>query len=213
MRPASEAYLPDDPDLALRHLAHGVELARTKLGDRAGHADAIWALLEEAVETMDRLPDRERGWLRIGSTAAGFDGSGLTRRELQALEQLRYLSGMKPYDGPTARVIDRSQAARAFDVMLWFRFVGAYVQARDPERMVRAAVALARGGDCEAFHRIWRPGSKPHRQAVKNFRIQFCGHVLQGLRNRLHIVAVCGGGFAPMRDFPTYFPEAAGAAL
>lgn len=193
----SDAYLPTDPDLALRHLGAGRQIAAEKFRDRALTAgDVVWALVEEAVETMDRLPDRERAWMAIGSVSAGFGGSGLTKRELLALEQLRYLCAMKPYDGPTGRVIDRAQGARAFDVMLWLRWIGVHVATKDPVKMRKAAVALARGGDSTAFHRIWRPGSKIHRQAVKNFRQQLCGHVIEGLKKDLSIHHVNDGYFS-----------------
>lgn len=194
--PSEARHLPDNLDSALRWLDHGVELAQARRGDRAVHTDVIWCLVEEAVDIMDRMPDRELGWMKIGSTSAGFGGLGLSREELLAIEQMRYLSNMKPYDGSSGLVLDRTQAQRAFDILLWLRWCGVHVRTESPELMRKAAIALARGGDAQVFHRVWRPGRKVRHQAAGEFRTVFGGHVLAGLRIDLGIVPCAGLRFA-----------------
>ncbi|MEN3238602.1 hypothetical protein PUR29_34750 [Methylobacterium ajmalii] len=184
-------FRPDDAERVLGHLRHGLELAAALKGERATTADAIWCLITEALETFDRMPDQERSWLTSGTRSGGWSSVGLTGAEARELERLRLLSAMKPYDGPSGRVIERSAGDRAFDVMLFLRWIGMYVATRRPvDQIVRATLALARGGDSEAFHRIWEgvTGKRVSRQAVSQFRTTIYGHVLAGLKRDLGIV-------------------------
>ncbi len=182
-------FQPDDAERVLRHLRHGTELAWHLKGDKATASDAIWCLITEALETFDRMPDQERSWLTSGTRSGGWSSVGLTGAEAREIERLRLMSAMKPYDGPTGRVIERDAQDRAFDVLLLLRYLGMYVATRRPvDQMTRATLALARGGDCEAFHRIWSPKKRISRQAVANFRQTVFGHIIVGLRRELAIV-------------------------
>ena len=172
-------------------LAYGGELALALKGERAKHGDAIWSLLTEAVEIIDKTPDQERRWLTSG-TRSGWNATGMTRAELVEIERIRVLSAMKPFDGQTKTAPQRDDLERALGVLEWLRWCNA---ARMPERLTKAAVALARGGDSELVQRIYCPGRKPNRQNVREIKVRTTGMIVTGLRDDLGIVPVDGVGF------------------
>jgi hypothetical protein len=188
-------FRPEDRERILRWLSHGVALARDLKGDRARNSDAIWLLFTEALDIFDRVPDQERSWLTSGLRSGGWSSVGLTLAEAREIERVRLHCGMKPYDGPAGRVIEAAAVDRALDVLCFMRWFGAYVKSDRVEAMQRATLALARGGDQEAFHRAWSPGRKLTRQGVAHFRQVVFGHVLAGLRNDLGIVPIGQLGF------------------
>ena len=65
---------------------------------------------------------------------------------------------MKPFDGKTKYAPQRDDVDRALGVLAWMRWCNA---ARLPERLTKAAIALARGGDQELVHRLYCPTRKP----------------------------------------------------
>ena len=50
-------------------VAEGLRLARQAGRAEPGLRDAVWELLQEAADTLRRLPNRERGWLTAASRA------------------------------------------------------------------------------------------------------------------------------------------------
>ncbi|MEY9741208.1 hypothetical protein ABIF65_000582 [Bradyrhizobium japonicum] len=169
---------------ALRWLNHGAELACDLRGAKAKHADVIWQLLVEAVEVIDETPDQERRWLTSG-TRSGWKSPGLSRAALVDLERIRFLSAIKPFDDEVTRLLpQRNDEERALGVLEWLRWVNA---ARSGDRLSRAAIALARGGDSEIVQRIYCPGRKPNRQNVHEVKIKTVGFILTGLRDDLGI--------------------------
>ncbi|MEH2517374.1 hypothetical protein V1279_002947 [Bradyrhizobium sp. AZCC 1610] len=182
----------EDRVTALGWLAHGGELAVALKGDRAKHSDIIWQLLAEAVETIDKTPDQERRWLTSGQRSGGWNMIGMTRADLIEIERIRLLSAMKPFDGATKYAPQRNDVDRALGVLSWMRWCNS---ARLPDRLTKAAIALARGGDQELVHRLYCPTRKPNRQNVHEIRTRTVGFILTGLKGDLGIVPAHGIAF------------------
>lgn len=189
---------PDDRYRILRQLSHGAELARSRHGDRATHHRVIWALIEEAVDVLDRLPDQDRRWLTSGTRSGGWNMVGLSDVEAADLERIRILCAMKPYDGQAGYTPQRDDTDRAVDVMGWLRWCAPKddTASEKSRRLVKAAVALARGGDTEAVHRIYDPkGKRYHRQMIHEIRKRCADLVLRGLREDCNIIPGSGLSF------------------
>jgi hypothetical protein len=172
----------EDRVQALGWLAHGGELAVELKGDGAKHSDVIWQLLVEAIEVIDKTPDQERRWLTSGQRSGGWNMVGMSRAELIEIEKIRLLSAMKPFDGNTKYAPQRDDTERALGVLAWLRWCNA---ARLPERLTKAAVALARGGDLEVVHRLYCPTRKANFHEIKTRTV---GFILTGLKKDLGIV-------------------------
>jgi hypothetical protein len=177
----------EDRTLALGWLAHGGELAVALRGGQARHSDVIWQLLVEAIEVIEKTPDQERRWLTSGNRSGGWNMVGMTRAELIEIEKIRLLSAMKPFDGSAKVLPQRDDIDRALGVLAWMRFC---VSARIPERLTKAAVALARGGDSELVHKIYRPTNprSRDRQVSYDIRTRTVGFITTGLRKTLGII-------------------------
>lgn len=184
---------PSDRDDILRWLDHGAELARSLKADRAKHRDVIWQLLVEAVEVIDKTPDRERRWLTSGLRSNWKHPTGMSHADLIALERVRVLSAMKPFDSDQTRYLpQRDDEERAMGVLEWMRWVHA---APSGDKLRKAAVALARGGDSEIVHRLYCPGRKPSPQNVFEVKVKTAGLILSGLRDDFGIIPGSGIGF------------------
>lgn len=177
---------------ALSWLSHGGELAFALKGDRAKHADVIWQLLVEAVEVIDKTPDQERRWLTSGQRSGGWNMIGMSRAELIEIERLRLFSSMKPFDGNTKTAPQRNDVDRALGVLEWMRWCNV---ARLPERLTKAAIALARGGDQELVHKLYCPTRKPNRQNTAEIKTRTVGFILTGLKKDIGIVPADGISF------------------
>ncbi|WP_316207505.1 hypothetical protein [Bradyrhizobium sp. SZCCHNR3118] len=178
---------------ALGWLSHGRELAVELKGDRAKHSDVIWQLLVEAVEIIDKTPDQERRWLTSGTRSGGWNMIGMSRAELFEIERIRLLSAIKPYDGKTRVSPQRDDVDRALGILEWMRWCNT---ARLPDRLTKAAIALARGGDSETVHKLYCPTRKSRdRQAVYEIRTRTVGFILTGLKKDLRIVPADGISF------------------
>jgi hypothetical protein len=180
---------PEERSTILGWLTHGGELAVGLKGDRAKHNDVIWQLLVEAVEVIDKTPDQERRWLTSGNRSGGWNMIGMSRAELFEIERIRLLSAMKPYDGQAKYAPQRNDIDRALGVLSWMRWCNA---ARLPDRLAKAAIALARGGDSELVHRLYCPTRKPNRQNATEIRTRTVGFILTGLKNSFGIVPAAG---------------------
>ncbi len=170
---------------ALGWLSHGAELAKALKGERATHSDVIWCLLVEAVETVDKTPDQERRWLSSGSRSGGWNMIGMTHADLKEIERIRLLSAMKPFDGSTRCSPQRNDVERSLGVLEWMRWCNS---ARLSERLTKAAIALARGGDQAVVHKLYCPNRKPNRQNINEIRTRTIGYIMSGLRKSLGIV-------------------------
>jgi hypothetical protein len=188
---------PEERSQILGWLTHGGELAAGLKGDRAKHNDIIWQLLVEAVEVIDKTPDQERRWLTSGNRSGGWNMIGMSRAELIEIERIRLLSAMKPYDGQTKYSPQRNDIDRALGVLSWMRWCNA---ARLPDRLTKAAIALARGGDSEIVHRLYCPTRRPNRQNISEIRTRTVGFILTGLKNHFGIVPADGLGFQELLD-------------
>ncbi|MEY9138591.1 hypothetical protein ABIE79_010119 [Bradyrhizobium diazoefficiens] len=185
----STSSSPEERTTILSWLTHGGELAAGLKGDRAKHSDVIWQLLVEAVEVIDKTPDQERRWLTSGNRSGGWNMIGMSRAELFEIERIRLLSAMKPYDGQAKYTPQRNDVERALGVLSWMRWCNA---ARLPDRLAKAAIALARTGDSEIVHRLYCPTRKPNRQNVTEIRTRTVGFILTGLKNHFGIVPAAG---------------------
>jgi hypothetical protein len=182
----------EDRTMVLGWLAHGSELAFDLKGDRAKHSDVIWQLIVEAVEIIDKTPDQERRWLTSGNRSGGWNMIGMSRADLIEIERIRLLSAMKPYDGQTKYAPQRNDVERALGVLAWMRWCNV---ARLPQRLTKAAIALARGGDHELVHRLYCPTRKPNRQNINEIKTRTVGFILTGLKKELGIVPEAGLSF------------------
>lgn len=182
----NSSSLLEERTKALGWLAHGGELAVALRGDRARHADVIWQLLVEAVEVIDKTPDQERRWLTSGQRSGGWNMVGMSRAELIEIEKIRLLSAMKPFDGNTKYAPQRNDVDRALGVLSWMRFCNS---ARLPDRLTKAAVALARGGDSELVNKLYCPTRKSRdKQVWYEIRTRTTGFIMTGLKNHLGII-------------------------
>jgi hypothetical protein len=177
--------LLEDRTKTLGWLVHGGELALALKGERAKHSDVIWQLIVEAVEIIDKTPDQERRWLTSGQRSGGWNMIGMSRAELIEIERIRLLSAMKPFDGNTKCSPQRDDIDRALGILAWMRFCNA---ARLPDRLTKAAIALARTGDAEIVHRLYCPTRKPNRQNISEIRTRTIGFITTGLKTSLGIV-------------------------
>jgi len=182
----------EDRSNAISWLTHGGELAVALKGDRARHSDVIWALLQESVEAIDKTPDNERRWLTSGNRSGGWNMIGMTRDDLHEIEKIRLLSAMKPYNGVTKYAPQRNDIDRALGVLDWMRWCNV---ARLPDRLTKAAIALARGGDQEIVHRLYCPTRKSNRQNINEIRTRTIGYIMRGLKNHHGIVPAAGLSF------------------
>ena len=112
---------------------------------------------------------------------------GMSRAEMVEIEKIRLLSAMKPFDGKAKVLPQRDDIDRALGILAWMRFCNS---ARIPERLAKAAIALARGGDSETVHKIYRP-TDPRtrdRQVAYDIRTRTVGFIMSGLKKTLGIV-------------------------
>jgi hypothetical protein len=181
----SSSLLLEQRTLALGWLTHGGELAVALKGDRARHSDVIWQLLVEAVEIIDKTPDNERRWLTSGHRSGGWNMVGMSREELIEIERIRLLSAMKPFDGQSRYSPQRFDVDRALGILEWMRWCNS---ARLPDRLRKAAIALARGGDQEIVHRLYCPTRRPNRQNIGEIKSRTIGFIQTGLRTDLGII-------------------------
>ncbi|WP_434854462.1 hypothetical protein [Bradyrhizobium sp. HKCCYLS1011] len=146
---------------------------------------------------IDKTPDQERRWLTSGNRSGGWNMIGMSRAELLVIERIRLLSAMKPYDGQTKVAPQRDDVERSLGVLAWMRWCNA---ARLPDRLVKAAIALARGGEAEVVHRLYCPTRKSrNRQAVYEIRQRTVGFILTGFKNDLGVVPGDGLSFKELR--------------
>lgn len=189
----SKTFRTSDLDDALCWLDHGVELARDLRGDKAKHRDVIWQLLVEAVEVIDKTPDQERRWLTSGLRSNWKHPTGMSHADLIALERVRVLSAMKPFDTDQTKYSpQRDDEERAMGVLAWMRWVRA---AKSGDRLSKAAIALARSGDSEIVQKIYCPTRKPSAQNVYEVKIRTAGLIMTGLRDDLGTVPGDGISF------------------
>lgn len=190
MSDATISSSPEDREKALIWLGHGAELARRLKGEKARHRDVIWCLLSEAVEIVDRLPDQDKRWLTSGTRSGGWSMVGMSKSELKELERVKTLSAMSPFEGTTKVSPQSADVDRALGVLEWMRWLN---QSRLAERLKRATVAMARGGETEAVRRLYSPtGKMRDRQALYEVKTKAVGFILSGLRRDL--------GIAPATD-------------
>jgi len=170
--------LPDNQ--ILRWLQHGASLALREKGEAASHRDVIWKLIEDAIESINKLPDQERRWLSSGTRSGGWGQVGEEARDIRELEKNRVLSGMKIADGDATYSPQSADIDRAMGVLEW---LNALHQHRNGDRLKKAAVLLASKGDTDAVAKVFSPNRKPGRRMVYEIRSMATSIILAHLKN------------------------------
>lgn len=109
-------------------LQHGRRLAEEAGRADPGLRDAVWELLLEAAATLQRLPNREKGWLTASSRAhwpAFVQSIGGTGAEDGAQRARSCTHAVRPAP-PGAEAIDRMD-----QVLVWLTHVGGAKPQRD----------------------------------------------------------------------------------
>lgn len=169
-----------DRDQFLRWLRFGTRLAQEVYGEKATPQQAVWLLIVDAVDLLDKTPDQERRWLSSGTRSAGIQPIGLTAYEAELLEITRINAAIHPADKKANYAPAPDDHDRMMGVLGWLRWCG---KARNPQRLTKAAMQLARGGDTEAVHRIYAPRRKRNRQTISEIKARTIGYILAGLRD------------------------------
>lgn len=171
---------PDvDRDRVLRWLRIGTRLAQEVYGEKATASHAVWLLIVDAIDLLDKTPDQERRWLSSGTRSGGIQPIGLSTYEAELLEIIRINAAMHPADKKARYEPAPDDYDRMMGVLGWMRWCN---KARNPQRLTKAAIALARGGDSEVVHRIYAPNRKRNRQTISEIKTRTIGYILAGLR-------------------------------
>lgn len=174
-------------------LRHGADLARARHGERAHCRHVIWLLFEEAIQTIEKVPDQERSWLTAGFRSGGWSQMVVTWEEIVDVEFHRLMAGMKPTDeGSPKTAPQRNDVDRALGVLEWLRFC---TRGSNPVALQKAAVALARGGDVELVYRLYGSGRTRARQVVYEIRNRVIDGMLRGLCQSYGLVPHTGTAF------------------
>lgn len=121
----------------------------------------IWRLLEDAADTLARLPDRERGWLLSADRSCWPEVSHTyqerVEEENQRLAERRRLEslGMTPEETPWVRrnITDPSAIPRMLTVLSWLQYVRARTAARE-KRDKLIVLAMAQGQSIRSVKRL-----------------------------------------------------------
>ncbi|TXM69626.1 hypothetical protein [Methylobacterium sp. WL120] len=177
-------FLPEDRERALRWLDHGVGLARDRFGGGSNYRHALWLLITESLDLLDRVPDQEKRWLSSGTRSGGWNAVGMTKHELVEIERLRVLSAMKPFEGQSRYMPQRNDVERSVGVLEWLR----WCSKEDDHSLQKAVVLLAKGAEDEAAKVLNKHGRTRIRQVSYEIRTRALGRILKGLREDAGII-------------------------
>lgn len=117
--------------------------ARDKLGPQASLKSVIWHLLQEAVETLGRLPDKERTWLLSSERVIWpeLDRPSEENRLVEWEIGIHVAMGNRDSDSVKLRfpVTDPTAPRRMFTALGWLR----HVHGKRPKRDRDVVLALA----------------------------------------------------------------------
>lgn len=188
--------LPETREQVLRWLAFGSELAQNLYGPRTTHRHVIWRLLQDAIHNIDSTPDQEKSWLTAGFRSGGWANIVNTKWDVELVERHRLMSGMKPTDeGSPRSQPQRDELERSLTIMDWLQWCD---RGYEPRKLQLAAVALARGGDHAAVHKIY--GKKSNRQTIFEIKNRTIDAILRGLNDDLGIAPGPGLTFTETFD-------------
>jgi len=108
-------------------LREGIDMLRREGNARPSLRALIWRLLQDAAETMARLPDNERRFLLAGDRIGWPDVMHTPQEQFEAeVERMRELGESKTEAPiPRLQVTDPSAPSRALTVYGWLRHVRA----------------------------------------------------------------------------------------
>ena len=156
-----QAQKKADMEAARQALEQGCDLLRGEGLEPRLPADmkaVIWRLMQDAAETIDRLPDRELGWLRSHERAAWPEvvRSWQERFEVEA-QQLQ--DGMQTDDKSLMElkksfvITDARAINRMLTVLSWFKFMRARTPSRH-RRDINIVLAMAAGRSQKQIRRL-----------------------------------------------------------
>lgn len=159
----------------------GIEHALNRTG-KARPADVVFAVLGEAVEILNAMPDQERSWLSQGKRTTWRPVGGLTKAEVGVIEKGRVLSGIAVGDN-SSRPGSGQDVSRSLIALEWAKWL---ISDRDPG-LRKAALLLASGDDRGLAARVWRPNRKYSRTSVHEIRIRAAQAIIRGLKSQFNI--------------------------
>lgn len=136
--PASPS--PQEVQETRKALREGADMLRGEGNPRPSLKALIWRLLQDAAETLTRIPDRERAWLQSASRSA-WPAIAHTAQEQFAAEVQRSTDArMSKDEGPLPRMVitDPSATRRMLTVLGWLR----HVRAQSPYKCKRDKIAI-----------------------------------------------------------------------
>lgn len=153
-RPPGEREVED----ARKALRQGADILRQEGLPTPSLKAIVWRLLQDAVETLGRMPDRERAWLtsaaRSAWPAVWHTPQEQFEAEVHRLTDLKMSKEEAPL--PKLAITDPSAPGRMLIVLGWLK----YVQSRNPVRDKGVVMDLARGiGPSKVRHRYFRADS------------------------------------------------------
>jgi hypothetical protein len=172
-------------DRCLRWLRHGRVLSTEIYGVKAGPFQDVWTLLVEAVEMIDRTPDRERGWLTSGNRAQVF-GFAVTKEDIKILNTLLEAIGETTFSQQGTRVdLVNDDHERMLDVLEWLRYCD---RARQPNQFRKVIMAMARGGDNDVVRKLLKKSGNLDRRTIHMMRVRAVNFIIDGLNKDFGIV-------------------------
>lgn len=150
-------YPPEDEKTA-QETRKALDWGKTKVsadGSKTSLSDVIWRLLQDAADTLARLPDRERGWL-LSADRASWPEIYHSARERWEAEQQRLVDLKESPEEiylPRLGVTDPTAIPRMLTVLGWLQ----HVRARTPHRQKRdklVVLALAQGQSLKSVRRL-----------------------------------------------------------
>lgn len=187
---AIENALLREAERQLRHLDYGMEMAQLVYGDKARQSHAIWALIVEAVDLQNSLPDQDARFHRAGK-ATNFSPPMSTGFEARLAEVERLLMTGNRGIGSSVLTATPPDHERMLDVLGWLSFINV---GRDPRRMRRAVLAMAQGGDSGAVRKVMG-NHRMSRAAVHDLKVRAIRRIQIGLEEKWGIY-LDGDGFS-----------------
>lgn len=115
----------------------------------------IWRLLEDAADTLARLPDRERGWLLSADRACWPEVYHTAQERFEAETQRLTDLKMSKEEVPLPRlaITDPSAIPRMLTVLSWLQYVRARTSMRE-KRDKLIVLAMAQGQSMRSVKRL-----------------------------------------------------------
>jgi len=152
----------------------------------AGLAAVVWRLLQDAVDTLSRLPDRERVWLSSAERAAWPQVIHTPQEHYEA--ELQRIVELKEEPEKTKlrrlAVTDPTAINRMLVALDWLRFVTAY-NFKNIKRDKKIVLALA-SGQSESYVARWIMGARTP-QAAHHVKNKVVGQIALALKSSCNL--------------------------